>query len=214
MARSFEIVRRADAEPAFLYNNVLVRYAGTCPETGVSFYCSLRENYGVRVNPDGRRTLVNACKSSYSPEDKRNFCRKQRYLKFYHAFGHHKTVFVAHAVVMAAGRSVPEGMQIDHINGCTCDNALANLRCIDRATNCRDGGFLQKLRNKGLRPEHIQRHYLLRYFHRMARIKEALSRRQYRKLTADDLKAVLYAALYVLSDHMFYKYNVKISFLL
>lgn len=34
--------------------------------------------------------------------------------------------------------AVPEGMEIDHINGIKHDNRIENLRCVDRFVNCKN----------------------------------------------------------------------------
>lgn len=209
--RGFEIIRKPDAEPSFLFNNVEVRYVGTFPETGISFYCSIRTNYGVRVHPNGNKVLVNAHTLNYSPKSKAFGC-KQRYKVFHHAFGHMNGILVSHAVWMAAGRTIPEGMQIDHINGCAQDNSLSNLRVVSRAVNCRDGGFLCKLRNKGINPVAIDRTHLLRYYARMAKIKEAISRWRYQYLTFEQLRSILYLPPRDLSDCLQAFYNIQIDF--
>lgn len=213
--RGFDIIRKPDAEPSFLFNNVEVRYVGTCPETGISFYCSLRTNYGVRVHPSGYRALVNAtCTTNENSKSGRNAHRKQRYLQFKNAFGHMKHILVSHVVWMAAGRTIEPGFTMDHINGCPADNRLSNLRCIDNATNNRDGGFLRKLRNKGINPVAIDRTHLLRYYARMAKIKEAISKWRYEHLTFDQLRSILYLPPRDLSDCLQSLYNIQIDFLL
>ena len=211
--RSFEIIRKPDAEPSFLCNNVLVHYVGTCPETGISFYSSTRCTYGVKVFPDGRKAVENTCTCN-TPNSKvlSNARRKQHYLYFRHAFGQKKGILAAHAVWMAAGRTIPDGMTIDHINGCTTDNCIENLRCITSALNVRDGGFLRKLRHKGINPVAIQRSYLLRYFDRMAKIKEAISEWKYRHLTFDILRAILYLPKQELTYNLLLFYEVEIEF--
>ncbi len=170
------------------YNNVRVHYVGTCPETGISFYCSLRTNYGIRVLPDGQKQLVKAHVRGIKEYTHGN----AKYLLFMDAFGYHKHFYASHAVWMASGRTIPDGMTIDHINGVTTDNRLENLRCITPQINTRDGGFLRKLRNKGFNPENISRVYLLRYYARMAVIKASLSQYRYDRLTRDDLWKILF----------------------
>ena len=211
--RSFEIIRKPDAEPSFLCNNVEVRYVGTCPETGISFYSSTRCTYGVKVFPDGRKAVENTCTCN-TPNSKvlSNARRKQHYLYFRHAFGQKKGILAAHAVWMAAGRTIPDGMTIDHINGCTTDNCIENLRCITSALNIRDGGFLRKLRHKGINPVAIQRSYLLRYFDRMAVIKPAISEWKYRHLTFDILRSILYLPKQELTYNLLLFYEVEIEF--
>ncbi len=213
--RNFTITRLPDKEQSFLHNNVRVHYVGTCAETGISLYCATTHNYGVRVYPNGQIAQINATTST-TPNSKihSNAVRKQRYLQFKHAFGGGKQILVSHAVWMAAGRTIPEGMTMDHINGCTADNRISNLRCIDLKTNMRDGGFLRKLRNKGFDPTSIQRSHLLRYYARMAKIKEVLTRYQYEKLNHKELYLVLYMSqnnlfCYFLNRH---RYKVEIDF--
>ena len=203
--RSFEIIRKPDAEPSFLCNNVEVRYVGTCPETGISFYCSMFHNYGVRVcDKTGEKTIVNPAM--------RGGRRNHRYMNFNHAFGHHKHIFIHQAVWKAAERTVPEGWELDHINGDKWDNSLPNLRIVTRLQNCRDGGFLTKLRNKKIDPVRIQRPYLLRYFDRMAKIKEAISKWKYRHLTFDILRSILYLPKQELTYNLLLFYEVEIEF--
>lgn len=187
--RSFEIIRVPELEgTSFLFNNVRVHYVGTCPETGISFYCSLTQNYGVRVYPDGRKTLVNTTPVSKGYAYTHS---KAVYLQFKQAFGHAKGILNSHAVWMAAGRTIPPGYTMDHINGCTTYNHIRNLRCIDNDTNNRDGGFLRKLRNKGIDPTAYKKCFLLRYFLRMAGFKATHSVKQYRHLSREQLLEIL-----------------------
>ncbi len=209
--RGFSIIRKPDM-PLFTYcNNVEVRYVGTCPETGVSFYSSTRCTYGVRVYPNGRMAVENATATNKGYAYVHG---KAEYLKFKNAFGRAKGILASHAVWMAAGRTITEGMTIDHINGCTTENCIENLRCITNALNNRDGGFLRKLRNKGINPVAVQRSYLLRYFARMAKIKEALTKWKYDCLTFDQLRSILYLPARELTDCLQSLYNVQIEFIL
>ena len=203
---AFKIVRLPNKEPmAFLCNNVLVHYVGTCPETGFSFYCSMRHNYGVRVcDKTGAKTIVNP--------NMRGGSKNQKYMSFANAFGYHKHIDIHQAVWMAAGRTVPEGWELDHINGDKRDNTLANLRIVTRQQNCRDGGFLTMLRNRGIDPVRIQRPYLLRYFGRMAVIKPALTEWKYHTLSRSDLQTVLYHSPESLSTYFATFFNVQIYF--
>ena len=207
--RGFSIIRKPDM-PLFTYcNNVEVKYVGTCPETGISFYSSTRTTYGVKVYPNGRKAVVNAIVTNKGYAYVHG---KAEYLQFKNAFGQCKHIFASHAVWMAAGRTIPEGMTIDHINGCTTDNCIENLRCITNALNNRDGGFLRKLRHKGINPIAIQRSYLLRYFERMAKIKEAISLRKYRHLTFEQLRSILYLPKQELTYNLLLFYDIEIEF--
>ena len=204
--RSFEIIRKPELEgSSFLFNNVLVRYVGTCPETGMSFYCSLAHNYGVRINDKtGVSTIINP--------HMRGGRSKKEYLNFDHAFGHHKHILIHQAVWMADEREMPMGWELDHINGDKRDNSLQNLRVVTRQLNCRDGGFLRMLRNRKIDPVKIQRPYLLRYFDRMAIIKPALSQWKYRQLLHIDLRNILYMTKEQLQYYLLLKFNIQIKF--
>ena len=198
---------------SFLFNSVEVRYVATCPETGISFYVNNGQGgvFGVRVYPDGRKVLENATTTT-SQNSKIDYDakRKQRYLQFKSAFGKDKHFLVSHAVYIAwRGKPIPKGMTIDHIDGCTTNNDFRNLRCIDGKTNSRDGGFLRKLRNKGIEPTTIKRPYLLRYFLRMATIKPALGWR-YCDLTKDELLMILYDSNREVIKHFRTFYNIQI----
>ena len=194
--RSFEIIRKPELEgSSFLFNNVLVRYVGTCPETGISFYCNNGEGgvLGVRVYPDGKKVQAKVNETTYvNSKIAYNAKRKQRYLHFTHAFGRSKQILATHAVWMAAGRTIPVGMTLDHIDGCTTNNYIGNLRCVSGEINSRDGGFLRMLRNRKINPACIERAYLLRYFDRMAEIKAAMTRYRYERLTKEQLRSILY----------------------
>lgn len=208
LSHKSNIIRKPDAETAFLFNNVEVRYVGTHHLTGISFYCSLRTNYGVRVYPDGRKQLAKA----YVRAIKKYTHGNAKYLCYPDAFGHNKNIYASHAVWMASGRTIPDGMTIDHINGETIDNRLENLRCLTPAQNQRDGGFLTKLRNKGFNPATISRTYLLRYYARMAFIKRVLTRHYYIRLSRNDLWQIVYLDAATLQKYLFNEFNIKIDF--
>ena len=194
--RSFEIVRTPDLEgSSFLFNNVLVRYVGTCPETGISFYCNNGEGgvVGVRVYPDGRKVAVNPTTDVTDGTKGINRKRKQRYLLFRHAWGRGKSILASRAVYTAwHEKTIPAGMTIDHIDGITFNNDFRNLRCISNDQNCRDGGFLTKLNHRGFNPARIERAYLLRFYERMAKIKASITDWQYQKMTKEQLRSILY----------------------
>lgn len=84
-------------------------------------------------------------------------------------------------------RKLKKGEYADHINGDTTDNRIENLRIVDRPTNDRDGGFLRKLRYKGIDPTMFSTPFLLRYFERMAEFKATKSHYQYVRLTKKQL---------------------------
>ncbi len=211
--RSFEIIRRPELICSyFLFNNVRVAYVGTNPENNISLYVNGGRGgvIGVRVYPDGRKDLANAtpvkCGKSYAHGN-------AEYLQFKNAFGCGKHILASHAVYIAwRNKEIPAGMTIDHINGCTTNNCIVNLRCVSNAINSRDGGFLTKLRNQGIDPHYIQRPYLLRYFDRMAFLKASISKRRYERLNKSDLEVLLYSTNQAAALRFYQKYNLKINF--
>ena len=215
--RSFEIIRKPDLiGSSFLFNNVKVRYVGTCPETGISFYANNGQGgvIGVSVYLYGRKVLKNATTStnetSRSGYDAK---RKQRYLQFTNAFGFHKNFLASPAVYIAwRNKEIPAGMTIDHIDGCTTNNYIGNLRCISNAINSRDGGFLRKLRDQGIAPADIRRPYLLRYFDRMAFIKENIPYQRYKCLDRADLMTILFYDIPVVYAHFKKEYDIELPF--
>ena len=178
---------------SFLYNSVEVRIVPDERFTETAFYVSRDARYGIRVYKDGRKLLINPCTTNTPGTKGKNGRRKQRYLYFRDAWNAHAGVQAAHAAYRAwRERPIPPGMTIDHINGCTTDNRFENLRCVSNDINNRDGGFLRKLRHKGIDPTTIQRWMLLRFYTRMAQYKETHSRYKYEHLSLTDLKHILY----------------------
>ena len=99
--------------------------------------------------PDGRRKNVHAGPNSY-PNCKvgYNARRKQRYLLFKNVFGHHKHIYVSHAVYEAWVGPIPNNYTIDHLNGITTDNRVENLQPVTRSENNRRAAYLHVLREK------------------------------------------------------------------
>ena len=175
----------------------LVPYKGqdTHPN-GVAFYVNngIGGVIGVRVYPDGRKVAVNPF-TNITDGTKFPTMRRwsQRYLYFVNAWGRCKAIYASRAVYTAwRNKEIPAGMTIDHINGVAQDNDFRNLRCISNDQNCRDGGFLNKLRHKGFNPACIERAYLLRYYERMAYIKDRITKWQYLKMTKEQIRSVLF----------------------
>ena len=175
----------------------LVPYKGqdTHPN-GVAFYVNNGQGgvIGIRVYPDGRKVTVNPFTNitdgTKFPTRRRY---SQRYLRFKNAWGKGIAICASHAVYTAwREKPIPAGMTIDHIDGVSLNNDFQNLRCISNAQNCRDGGFLSKLRHKGFNPARIERAYLLRYFDRMAKIKASITEYRYKKLTKEQLRSILF----------------------
>lgn len=179
-------------------NNVefrLVPFQGEAvhPQTKCAFYVNNGHGgvIGVRVYPNGQKVLVNPDRLKTKGCDYSH--GKAEYLQFRYAFGKRIHILASHAVYIAwIGRPIAPGMTIDHINGCTTDNRFENLRCVTNAVNVRDGGFLRKLKKAGFNPKLIDRAYLLRYFDRMAKVREMLPYKAYRDLTKAQLRTFLY----------------------
>ena len=187
-----------------------MKLVGVHPETGIAFYVNngIGGVFGVRVYPDGRKVLVNPDKVDWIGKH-----GKAVYLQFRSAFGNHKHILASHAVYIAWNyKEIPDGMTIDHIDGCTTNNDYRNLRCISSAINNRDGGFARRLRNKGINPTTIQRWMLLRYYTRMAIIKPIVTSYRYRHLSKDELLMILYDSNREVIKHFRTFYNIHISF--
>ena len=102
------------------------------------------------------------------------------------------SVHRAHWVVARAWLgNVPEGWEIDHIDGNNRNYNLSNLRLLPEGMNHRDGGFITKLRNKKINPSDYARPFLLRFFKRMAEFKATNTETAYKNLSHDDLLRLL-----------------------
>ena len=110
-----------------------------------------------------------------------------RYLALPRGFG---DLYLARLKYLTFKGEIPEGFTIDHIDGNTLNNDIRNLRAVPPAINSRDGGFMRKLRNKGIRPE-LFSGALLGYYERMAVFRETHTKWQYDCLTRDDLMRLL-----------------------
>ena len=86
---------------------------------------------------------------------------------------------------------IPQGWQVDHINGDIRNAAVSNLRILPAWLNHRDGGFLRKLRRNKIDPTMYAPAFLLEYFERMAAYKASHSRSSYAKVSRQELLQIL-----------------------
>lgn len=195
---------------SFLFNNVEVRFVGKDPDTGIALYVNNGHGgvIGVRVYPNGRKDQCNATLCT-NQNSKYNGRRKQHYLQLKDAFGHHRHILASRAVYIAWIGPIKPGMTIDHINGITTDNRFENLRQISNAINNRDGGFLRKLRHKGINTAQIDKARILRYFARMAKLKPAITKHRYERLTKPQLVHLVYDETF--DVECFIVYHLKIN---
>lgn len=110
-----------------------------------------------------------------------------KYLKLPRPYGN---IYLARLKYLTFKGEIPAGYTIDHIDGNPLNNDIHNLRAVPDAINFRDGGFLRKLRNKGIRPKDYAG-VLLDYFERMAEFKKTHSHYAYSHLTREDLMRLL-----------------------
>jgi hypothetical protein len=95
---------------------------------------------------------------------------------------------------------IPEGWQVDHIDGNKFDAAVRNLRIVPAWLNHRDGGFLRKLRHKKIDPTMYAQAVLLEYFERMAAYKAEHSQSSYTHMTRTDLLQLLVGPKFTVDD--------------
>lgn len=116
------------------------------PDNGYRFYVSCDGEIGLRIAPDGLRTLIKGTPTtSANSKDPSNANRKQRYLQFKDAFGFHNPVLVSHAVYLAwSGQPIPPEHQIHHLNGIVTDNRIDNLLCVSISEHFRIADVRQR----------------------------------------------------------------------
>ena len=119
-----------------------------------------------------------------------------RYLKLPRSIG---SMYLARLKYLTFKGEIPKGYTIDHIDGNTLNNDIRNLRAVPEAINQRDGGFLRKLRNKGIRPEDF-RGVLLEYYDRMAEFRATHSRYAYEHLSREKIMRILVGPQFTIID--------------
>lgn len=134
-------------------------------------------------------------KLQIEPKEKRRR-NTTRYLKLTGAYGH---MFLARLKYLTFVGPIPEGCVIDHIDGNTMNNDIRNLRAVPRAINDRDGGFLRKLRNKGIIVAMFPG-IILEGYKRMAEWKASHTKWQYDRLEKDDLLRIFLGPTFSVVD--------------
>ena len=119
-----------------------------------------------------------------------------RYLKLCRTHGH---MYLARLKFITFKGPIPKGYTIDHIDGNPLNNDIGNLRAVPPTINFRDGGFLRKLRNNGIRVE-LFPGIILDGFERMAQWKAEHSRYEYEKLCGDALLRVFVGPTFTVVD--------------
>ena len=131
---------------------------------GSRFYVSghLSDAVGYKLYPDGRCARASITYAT-TPNGKYNAGRKQRYQMFNCAFGHVKPILVSRAVYLAWSKegAIPEGYEIDHLNGITTDNCINNLDAVSKCENRRRAKLARCMRKIGLQPKWLY-HSILR----------------------------------------------------
>ena len=154
------------ANKSIIIDGTELRHVPRESTDGSRFYVSGNQSdvVGCKFYPDGRLVKVNATPTTYaSSKDRHNSNRKQRYLYFYDVFGHHKGILASHAVYIAWSEAghIPEGWEVDHLNGITTDNCILNLEAVPKPENRRRQKISNKLKAIGLQPKWLY-HSILR----------------------------------------------------
>jgi hypothetical protein len=189
---------------SFTHHDILFRYVANHRANDVAFYCDLCATKGIAVYPSGRLGNVQNPHTTDTPNTKGyNGRRKQRYLSFTTAFGHHKSLLAAHAAYIAEhGELIPEGKTTDHMDGITTNNHPSNLRLLSAEENLRQGNIIRGLRNKGIAPSYFPLWMRDRYCKRMTEFRATHTQYRRRKLTRDDLLQMLVEENYEISEQL------------
>ena len=154
---------------SIIINGIELRLVPLQSTDGSMFYVSGMQSdvIGYKLYPDGRLKKANATYDT-SPNGKYNAGRKQRYLLFKNVLGHGKHILASHAVYLAWSEQgyIPEGWQIDHLNGITTDNCIFNLEAVTPQENARRVRPLNAMRKvfgdmRHIYYEHLKRIYRL-----------------------------------------------------
>lgn len=114
------------------------------------------------------------------------------YLKLSRTYNH---MYLARLKYLTFKGDIPKGYTIDHIDGNTLNNDIRNLRTVTPAINRRDGGFMRKLRHKGIDVAKYPG-IILEGYERMARWREEHTDWEYRCLDHDMLLQIFVGPLF------------------
>ena len=140
----------------------------------------------VWLNPETNDVLsAHGTKLALTMVPKEKHLKKAtKYLKMPKTYGN---MLLARLKYLTFVGPIPKGCVIDHIDGNSLNNSPRNLRAIPRPINDRDGGFLRKLRNKGIFVAEYQTTIILEGYRRMAHWREVHTYYAYRHLDRDTL---------------------------
>lgn len=112
-----------------------------------------------------------------------------------------RSPITVHSIVARAWiGAIPDGWQVDHIDGDIRNAAVINLRILPDWLNYRDSGFVKKLRNKKIDPTMFAQTVLLEYFERMAAYKSEHSVSEYARLSRKELLQLLVGPKFTVGD--------------
>ena len=119
-----------------------------------------------------------------------------RYLAFSRGHG---SMLLARLKYLTFIGPIPDGYTIDHIDGNTLNNDIRNLRAVPPSINCRDAGFMRKLRNNGFIVAMFPG-IILDGYERMAEWKDEHTYWQYRCLKGKELLQVFVGPNFRIED--------------
>ena len=154
--------------------------------------------YAIWLHPQTNDVL-----NQYGQKIKLNLLPKEkfkknatRYLQIPREFGNR---YLARLKYITFKGNIPDGHTIDHIDGNPLNNDIRNLRAVTRAINYRDGGFLRKLRHKGIQVD-LFPGIILEGYERMAQWKASHTKYEYKRLDRVDLLRIFVGPTFNVAD--------------